>query len=361
MKKLIFTLLVIFIAPKLKSQTAIGGSVGVTSLAGSTTGWSSTSNVINSDDSRAVSSSALPSIGSYTDYIVITNFGFSVPASSLIDGIQVNVERRSSSHTTAIGDNSIRLVKAGSVVGDNKAAGGPWANYDINAAYGGAADLWGETWSPADVNNSGFGVAISAQLLFGLAGSAEIDNVTITISSTAALPVELSFFKVENVGEYNVLKWQTTAEIENDYFEIQKSNNGIDFEAIGIVKGMGNSIEVNDYQFVDKKEGESSYYRLKQVDFDGAYEYSDIKLVKSNNSKMAEISVYPNPAESEFRFSGLSSSESNVQIYALNGKLVKEVSISFENSVDVSDLLPGTYYVKRSSSEGTDNHKIIIK
>lgn len=361
MKKLIFTLIVVFIAFNLNSQTQVGGSVGITAISGSSTSWTNSSDAVIDDNTRASSTSTLSSIGNYTDYIVITNFGFSVPSGNLVEGIVVNVDRRSSSHTSAIADNSIRLVKNGIIVGDDKAYGGPWANYDINRSYGGAADLWGTTWDPADINNSNFGVAISAKLLFGTAGFSEIDNVTITISSTAPLPVELSFFKAEAALEGVSLKWQTTAEVQNDFFEVQKSTNGIDFDVIGIVNGNGNSVEVNNYSFYDInfKNG-AAYYRLRQVDFDGTFEYSEIELVKSGDVK-ANISLFPNPATSEFNFVGLGEGPSIVQIFSNNGELVKAVTINFNEPVSISDLSPGAYFVKGINSAGIYNQKLVVK
>lgn len=362
MKKLIFTLLVVFIASKLKSQTQIGGSVSTTIISGSSTSWSNLSDAVNDDDTRASSSASLSTIGNYTDYIVVTNFGFSVPAANLIEGIQVNVDRRSSSHTTAISDNSIRLVKNGVIIGDDNAYGGPWSNSDINYAYGGATDLWGETWDPSDVNNANFGVAISSKLLFGLAGFAEIDNVTITISSSAPLPVELSFFNAALNEDIAELEWQTTSEIENDFFEIQKSSDGVDFEPIGIVGGKGNSIEVNDYQFVDiNVEDGLNYYRLKQVDFDGSFDYSSIKVLRAKNELDNEVAVYPNPSSSNFRFTGLGEETNDVQIFSLDGALVKEATVQFQESIQIGDLPSGTYFVQRKNINGVYQHKLIVK
>ncbi len=130
-----------------------------------------------------------------TQYLLCTNFGFTLPACT-INGITVDVWRMGgagagygSSH-----DESIRLVKAGVVIGDEKAVGGNWPPAEIDTVYGGAADLWGTTWSLADINAATFGIAISAHVVpeaaYYVAG-AYVDYVTITVTytPTPATPV----------------------------------------------------------------------------------------------------------------------------------------------------------------------------
>ena len=114
-----------------------------------------------SDNSRATST--ITTNGGVTPTLSISNFGFALPANAIIKGITVSVER---SHNGTVGtvmdDNSVRLMKAGVAVGTNKASGTNWTNSDVGVTYGSASDLWGTTWSAADVNNSGFGIAFAA-------------------------------------------------------------------------------------------------------------------------------------------------------------------------------------------------------
>ena len=77
------------------------------------------------------------------------------------------------------------------------------------------------------------------------------------------------------------LNWSTASEENNDYFEIQKSYDSEVFTPIGYVDGAGNSNEVLDYSYTDS-ETNKAYYRLKQLDYDGEFEYSDIVVVKGN-------------------------------------------------------------------------------
>ncbi|HLP51725.1 MAG TPA: zinc-dependent metalloprotease [Chitinophagales bacterium] len=116
-------------------------------------------------------------------------------------------------------------------------------------------------------------------------------------SSPDLLPVEYSEPLIgEHVaGTGNVLGWTTTIEINNDYFEVQRSLDGIVFENIAAVKGKGNSTIESTYTYIDKEYKTGvNYYRLRQVDFDGYAEFSNIAAV--NVDEGISMLLYPNPA-----------------------------------------------------------------
>jgi hypothetical protein len=119
-------------------------------------------------DAAAVSASAGP-----TATLKLTNFGQSVPVDATVTGIDVRVHRRGSG---SVSDNLVQLYKAGSLVGSNL-GGGSWSSTYEVAVYGGPANMWGTSWTPQEINASGFGVGIQAQG----GGTAEIDMVTIRV------------------------------------------------------------------------------------------------------------------------------------------------------------------------------------
>lgn len=124
------------------------------------------------------------------------------------------------------------------------------------------------------------------------------DYMTSVTSSEGVLPVDLVNFDVSNNGKNKVsLNWETATEINNDYFQIERSYNARDFESIGKIEGVGNSSNNETYSFIDEKPelNRSIYYRLKQVDFDGAFEYSLIKKIIIEQSDINIEKVYPNP------------------------------------------------------------------
>ena len=126
----------------------------------------------------------------------------------------------------------------------------------------------------------------------GYAGTECDFSVTITPTNTCTvLPVELINFKGEFINGGNYISWETLTEINNDYFSLERSNNTVDFEEVSVVQGKGNSTELQEYSFLDREIlNETYYYRLKQVDFDGATTYSKIISVDGEeNVKLVKI------------------------------------------------------------------------
>lgn len=111
-----------------------------------------------------------------TQYLLATGFNFSIPFNAEIKGIKVEVEKKKNVTGTA-NDNSVKLYR-GSFVG-NDATAVEWQTSDTYASYGGATDLWGTTWTPAQINASNFGVGFSATFT-GL-GSLSVDHIRITV------------------------------------------------------------------------------------------------------------------------------------------------------------------------------------
>lgn len=111
-------------------------------------------------------------------YLAATNFGFSIPGGSTIEGIVVEIEHKESG-AAACRDNRVRIIKGGVTGSTDKASGTEWPTSDGYGSYGASNDLWGETWTVADINSSGFGVAVSALGLGG--GTASVDHVRVTV------------------------------------------------------------------------------------------------------------------------------------------------------------------------------------
>jgi len=103
---------------------------------------------------------------------------------------------------------------------------------------------------------------------------------------TGPIPVELMYFNAEQKGQMVRLDWATASELNNDFFELQKSNDGFNFSPIAVMEGQGTSTQVSTYSFQDysNSPSESIYYRLNQVDFDGKSEYSKVLKIKNANA-----------------------------------------------------------------------------
>ncbi len=147
-----------------------------------TIAWSGLGNIQLPDNNR---SSAAMTNGATSNYLVTSTFGFSLPNCSAIEGIQVFVER-STNNTPTARDSALRLVKGG-VIGGNSLADTTttWPTTDGTASYGGSSELWGQTWTCADIESAGFGTALSAFGL-GTAGNARVDTISMAVYYTAS-------------------------------------------------------------------------------------------------------------------------------------------------------------------------------
>lgn len=162
------------------------------------------------------------------------------------------------------------------------------------------------------------------------------------------LPVEfLNFSSVCN-GSNAILIWKTGSEINNDYFVVEKSIDGESFIEIGNVKGAGNSNSLLEYSFVsDEINNQTTYYRLKQVDFNGEYSYSNTIVNKCENKN---FDIYPNPATNRLNIN-LDFTENitltKAIIYNSIGQIVtEELLISKLNTINIEHLDNGLYHIQ---------------
>jgi hypothetical protein len=182
------------------------------------------------------------------------------------------------------------------------------------------------------------------------------------------LPIELLSFEAEEIDDdYVELSWVTASEINNDYFEVERSLDGVLWQPILTKDGAGNSSMVQNYLAYDRDPFVGySYYRLKQVDFDGAFTRSAPVSVYFNNPEM--VSIYPNPVRDEALLSlnGTQNGIGQLFIYAVDGRLIQ--SLDFEVivgvntiNVDLSLLSAGTYQIKIITPDFKNFDKKIIK
>ena len=114
------------------------------------------------------------------------------------------------------------------------------------------------------------------------------------------LPIELVSFDAKIYTNNVQLKWQTAAELNNDYFTIEKTKDFVTFEIAGVVKGSGNSTSMKNYLLTDSHPFDGvSYYRLKQTDYNGKFSYSDYRIVNYVSGEDLSFNIYPNPATPE--------------------------------------------------------------
>jgi hypothetical protein len=152
----------------------------------SPTGYSNGNNAFASDNAYATASHC-DCCDMNTQCFETTGFGFSIPGTAIIDGIMVEVEKKASPNSM-VQDNGVKLLKAGNVVGLSYASSSNWPMTDTYSTYGGATDLWGAAWTPADINDPNFGLAF-ASISYTCFGNnqpviSSIDHVRITVYYT---------------------------------------------------------------------------------------------------------------------------------------------------------------------------------
>jgi hypothetical protein len=180
------------------------------------------------------------------------------------------------------------------------------------------------------------------------------------------LPVELIHFDAQAAANHTAgLHWATASEINNNYFHVERSYDGRSFELVGEVKGNGNSQHQITYRFLDEtispKEN-TAFYRLKQVDYDGAFEYSDIRVVRFDGRAEAfEIAAYPNPFNNEVTVRIRTTELYSIEVTDLNGVLLLAIDNEDKGThrLDLSTWASGVYIVNITSTQSNRHLKVI--
>lgn len=189
-----------------------------------------------------------------------------------------------------------------------------------------------------------------------------VSNTASTDCEIVTLPVGLNNFSAVRSGEEVFINWETVTENNSSYFEVQKSGDGQVWQTIKVMAAAGFSTSVVRYNYTDSKPFQGiSYYRLKQVDFDGAYAFSSIVSVTDRPN--GKIKVFPSPAKNSFSVDAGKMKVTSIQATDLSGRQWN-LSFIFENNlykVDSKNLPSGFYQVKISDGFQTYNAKLVIE
>ena len=165
------------------------------------------------------------------------------------------------------------------------------------------------------------------------------------VASGTTLPISLMSFTGVKKASSVELNWKTASEINAKEFQVERMDNGGNFIQIGSVKAAGNTNKLTAYSFIDFTASKQAirYYRLRMVDFDGKYKYSNtIKIADENSS--VDIVVYPNPSTDKISIanSNLNFAAVSYKVMNLTGDVVK-VGTASVNEINVSELAAGMY------------------
>jgi hypothetical protein len=190
-------------------------------------------------------------------------------------------------------------------------------------------------------------------------------------SYTIIVPVELTSFtaSTNNIGQV-VLNWQTATETNNRMFEIQRKTDNSNYSTIGFVDGAGTSTEQHNYTYVDKNVNAGNYtYRLKQIDFDGHFQYSDEVNVSATGPATFNLAQnYPNPFNPTTNISFSIPKSGNVKLAVYN-TIGQEVAVLVNGAVtagqhevtfNAASLSSGTYFYKLQTSNSIMVKKMML-
>jgi len=200
--------------------------------------------------------------------------------------------------------------------------------------------------------------------------SVQVDGITVGTTWSMTVPVELTSFSASSLGSDVTLNWSTASELNNFGFEVQRSTEGEEFATVGFVTGHGTTTEIKSYRFVDANLTSGSYsYRLKQIDFGGAFQYSDVVNVNVTALVQFELSQnYPNPfnPSTTIYFSLPQSSNVTLRVFNTLGQEVKtllnQYMVTGAHSVkfDASDLNSGIYFYKLEAGQFAEVRKMML-
>ena len=204
---------------------------------------------------------------------------------------------------------------------------------------------WGD-WGPLGTGNT-----ISNTVTVSAVAAADLYKWWTLSDNSSPLPVELMEFTGKCDDERRTLKWSTASEINNNFFTVERTNDNINFTAIGKIEGAGNSTTIRNYNFVDTVSYDGlSFYRLKQTDYDGKFSYSQLIPVTCGNNLKFNIAYFPNPATDKAYLMVTNAGYTNcvIRIFDLLGKEVMQpmAVIIDENKliqINLNSLTSGLY------------------
>lgn len=243
----------------------------------------------------------------------------------------------------------------------------------VNLVDGGINSIAGAGWRTASQDLTAY-ADCKVKLIIAMdsnSASEEFAFDNISFTGGIALPVEFMSFTANQYKESVILDWSTATETDNRGFSVERSLDGTSFAPIGWVSGSGNAGAQVDYQFEDSDvtTGRDYYYRLRQEDFDGAFDYSSIVNVSLAGGSKNKIDgrIYPNPANnglSNLELFPTSDGAWTVSVLDANGRLITESKHNLSTGynlvpLDLSTQPVGTYLVRVAGQKETIYRKVI--
>lgn len=260
---------------------------------------------------------------------------------------------------TGDGWNKTNFLQAGSDIFKGGEADG-WSKTSFLQAgndifSGGDGDGWNSTsflQSGNDIFNGGSG-----------------DGWSSTYLPTSPLPVTFIYFNASKQNETTaILNWKTSQEINTSHFEVERSNDAVNFSYKGRVAASGNSSSAVNYFFSDYKPASGlNYYRLKQVDIDGKFVYTAARLVRFDQLDEAKVKYYPNPTNGILNIELTSAMQAEMKIINISnaaGIVVKHFTVGANSDgvllVNMTKLPKGVYFIQVRTTSVNSTSRIVL-
>ncbi|MEZ5038428.1 MAG: T9SS type A sorting domain-containing protein [Saprospiraceae bacterium] len=304
------------------------------------------------DDNEASLSGETLSLLRSSHTLLIEDFIFSsFPASESVSDAQLLIEFEQVSTVNVLLDLTIRVIR---INGGETTLLNYTGSELLNAIGIFPLTIDGDSgWSLSgltgdDLNNSSFRVEIEIEIPLSIAFEFGVDQVEIAFTSSTALPVKWDDFKVTRSKEGVHLKWTTEVESNNAFFSLEKSSNGKNWQVFQELRGAGTSFKRKEYEVMDRWPFVPiCYYRIKQVDFDDKYEYSEIVSISGHTASFSPIVVNPVIENFVIQYSS-NHVDSNLEVRLLDhfGREVYRTFVSKENNTFfVNALTSGSYFL----------------
>ena len=198
----------------------------------------------------------------------------------------------------------------------------------------------------------------------------KLDGLRIFTIWDDVVPVELTSFTAASTGNAVTLNWSTASEVNNSGFEVERRNSSSGWTSLGFVQGNGTTTEAKQYSFIDNNVSAGNYsYRLKQIDFDGTFEYSNSVEVEVSTPSVYELAQnYPNPfnPSTSIKFNIPEAGNVKLIVYNLLGQEVNTLVNEFKSAgsytinFDATNLTSGVYLYKIEANGFVQTRKMML-
>ncbi|HKZ68156.1 MAG TPA: T9SS type A sorting domain-containing protein, partial [Chitinophagaceae bacterium] len=169
--------------------------------------------------------------------------------------------------------------------------------------------------------------------------------LTGSATTSVALPVTWLYFKGSEQNDAVKLEWGTAAELNSAYFVVERNINGAGFKSLDTMNAAGNSSVNQHYIYTDAAVIEGNIqYRLKQVDIDGRFDYSQVITFRMATADKPGFSLFPNPATSSVKINTSNRNTASLLIYDINARLLQQQSVNNNSLISIDKLKQGVYY-----------------